>query len=193
VGQRRHVEQRYRLLFERYWRPVRAYALRRAPDSATAEDVVSEVFLTAWRRIDDIPEDSELPWLYGVARNVLSNTRRGQIRRERLVARLQSDRVAQGRSPGAVAQVGDDESVDRLWEALGELSEDDSEILTLATWEQLPHSEIAVALGCSVNAVAIRLHRARGKLADILGRDPDRSGHTKRPRNPEPLVERRVI
>jgi RNA polymerase sigma factor (sigma-70 family) len=193
VGQRRHVDQQYRLLFERYWRPVRAYALRRAPDSATADDVVSEVFLTAWRRIDDIPEGSELPWLYGVARNVLSNTRRGQIRRERLVARLQSDRVAQGGVQTSLVPVVEDDGVDRLWEALGQLSEDDSEILTLATWEQLPHSEIAVALGCSVNAVAIRLHRARGKLADMLGRDPERSGHTKRTRSPDALIERRVV
>jgi RNA polymerase sigma-70 factor (ECF subfamily) len=189
VGHGHHLEQRYRLLFERHWRTVRAYALRRAPDASTADDVVAEVFLTAWRRLDDIPEGSELPWLFGVARNVLSNTRRGQVRRERLVARLQGDRVVQGAPEGHGVGM-EDERLERLTDALGRLSDDDSEILKLATWEQLPHSEIAVVLGCSVNAVAIRLHRARGRVADMLRPVPDKSGHAERRLDPDVVVER---
>src|SRR3954471_20347596 len=72
--------------FERLWarhhRRVHAYALRRT-DRASAEDVVSETFLTAWRRRGEMPAD-ELPWLLGVARLVLANQARSQRRRDAL-------------------------------------------------------------------------------------------------------------
>jgi RNA polymerase sigma-70 factor (ECF subfamily) len=167
VGDRRHLEQRYRLLFEQHWRPVLAYALRRAPDAATADDVVAEVFLTAWRRIGDIPQERELPWLYGVARNVLLNTRRSHVRRERLVGKLQGDRTVH--PPGhASPPAADEDQLEELWLALGRLKEEESEILRLANWERLSHAEIAVVLSCSPNAVGIKLHRARVKLAEML-------------------------
>src|SRR5205823_10175575 len=72
---RRRLEQ----LFDEHAAAVRAYALRRI-DSVSAEDTVSEVFVVACRRIDEVPSDS-LPWLLACARRVLANQHRGARRR----------------------------------------------------------------------------------------------------------------
>lgn len=61
--------RRFEELFDRYYWEVRAYVLRRGPASS-AEDVVAETFLVAWRRLESIDADA-LPWLLGVARRTL--------------------------------------------------------------------------------------------------------------------------
>jgi len=170
------VEQRYRLLFERHWRRVFAYALRRSPNRAAAEDVVADVFLTAWRRIGDIPDDYELAWLLAVARKVLANAYRGDARRDRLLARLHQ--AAPSVQAAEVESAADDgEAAEQVRAALGRLREADAEILQLAAWEQLPHAQIAVVLECTVNAVAIRLHRARQRLSEELAKESRTTGH----------------
>ena len=70
---------RYGRLYRDQGRAVLAYALRRVGDPEDAADVVAETFLVAWRRIDAVP-DHELPWLFGVARKVIANQRRGERR-----------------------------------------------------------------------------------------------------------------
>jgi RNA polymerase sigma-70 factor, ECF subfamily len=169
------VEQRYRLLFERHWRRVFAYALRRSPDRAAADDVVADVFLTAWRRIGDIPDDYELAWLLAVARRVLANAYRGDARRDRLLARLHQ--AAPALQAVEIEAADDGEVAEQVRAALGRLRAADAEILQLATWEQLPHAQIAVVLDCTVNAVAIRLHRARRRLSEELAKEYGSTGH----------------
>jgi RNA polymerase sigma-70 factor, ECF subfamily len=163
------VEQRYRLMFERHWRPVRVYALRRTGDLAAADEVAAEVFLVAWRRIGEVPPDNELPWLLGVARRVLSNARRSDARRDRLLARLRSTWTDQTVDATALV-VERSDLAEQVRAALGRLSSDDAEVLQLAVWEQLTHAQIAIVLDVSVNAVAIRLHRARRRLAQELSK-----------------------
>jgi len=132
------------------------------------------VFLTAWRRIGDIPEERELPWLYGVARNVLLNTNRSHRRRQQLADRIRYDRSFHPTTNGVGPSTYEDQ-LEELWTALDKLDESDAEILKLANWEHLSHAEIAVALDCSPNAVAIRLYRARKKLSEMLTADRDTS------------------
>lgn len=87
------MERRARLesLFAQHAQAVRAYALRRA-DPATADDVVSEVFVVACRRLADLPDDA-LPWLLGCARRVLANQHRAQ-RRQRALSERRAAAVA---------------------------------------------------------------------------------------------------
>lgn len=176
---------------------ILGYALRRTASPDDAADVLAETFLTAWRRLDDLPggDDARL-WLYGVARRVLANYYRGQRRRTALAGRLREE-VAKAYVPPEPA--GD---TARVTAALGRLPERDRELLLLAAWEGLDYGQIAVVLGCSRNALRIRLHRARGRLTDELGRpqaagaDADcdagsgsgRAGHATRRR---PAQERR--
>ncbi len=81
-------ERWFDALFEAHYRDVLRYVLRRAP-LASAEDVLAETFLVAWRRSEQIPDDP-LPWLLGVARRVLANQRRGELRRDALLGRLRA-------------------------------------------------------------------------------------------------------
>ena len=146
-------------LFEAHFEALLAYARRRTPQLSDAEDVVAETFTVAWRRLDHLPprSDGHLPWLYAIARRVLTNHRRGTERRVRLFERLR--RAAVAPSPRQIDAGA----------ALQLLPERDREILRLVAWESLTHTEAGAVLGISANAVAIRVHRARERLRQLKG------------------------
>jgi RNA polymerase sigma factor (sigma-70 family) len=149
-------------MFRENYGAVRAYALRRAPGDI-AQDVVADTFLVAWRRLDDVPDDA-LPWLFGVARGVLANQRRSAKRSSALERRLATAAAGAGsRDPGEA--VGDAEIVRA---ALGCLSDRDREALMLVAWHGLSGARAARAAGCTRPAFAVRLHRARARLAAEL-------------------------
>ena len=164
----------FRSLFHENYRPLLAYARRRL-DAATADDVVAETFLVAWRRRDAVPSGHERPWLYGIARNVIRNSTRSERRLQAFQQTLRG--VPQSRPSDSEAV---DEQAEVMRSALCELSEDDREILMLVTWEELPYADVGRVLDISANAVAIRVHRARkrlaGQVAKYLGKDPS-EGH----------------
>lgn len=135
---------------------VRAYARRRV-DPASADDAVSEVFVIAWRRLEDVPDDA-LPWLIGCARRVLSHQRRRLGRDVALTTRLSAVRSADGTTTDSGA----------LAHALSGLSPQDRELLLLMAWEGLEPAQAARVLGCSKSALAVRLHRARKRFAAAL-------------------------
>lgn len=154
---------RFEAVYTVNFTPILGYAMRRTVNGDDAADVVAETFLTAWRRLDDIPEgDQARLWLYAVARRVLANHHRGERRRAGLSERLGSELAVARHDPD---YSGD---LERVATALRGLPEADRELLTLAAWEGLDGSQLAAVLGCSANAARIRLHRARGKLADAL-------------------------
>jgi RNA polymerase sigma-70 factor (ECF subfamily) len=163
-------EARFRALYADHAEAVLGYALRRVATPGDAGDVVADVFLVAWRRLDDLPAEGEArPWLFGVARRVLANRRRGDERRSRLGHRL---RTHVERSLADDAGVGADD----VRSALDRLPEEDREILRLTAWEQLTPGEIAVAYGIPAATARTRLHRARGRLRRELGDRPALSG-----------------
>ncbi len=155
--------ERFRVIYDAAYDDVWAYCRRRAP-AAAAEDAVAETFTVAWRRLDAVPPPpGARPWLFGVARRVLANQRRGDQRRQRLHLRLVHDssrRVAVAADQGA--------GLSTVMEALGTLSDDDQEILRLVAWEGLGNAEVALVLECSPGNVAVRLHRARKRLDKAL-------------------------
>jgi RNA polymerase sigma-70 factor, ECF subfamily len=120
--------------------------------------VMAEVFLIAWRRFDGVPQDA-LPWLLGVARRVLANQRRGDSRVAALRDRIREEHAEAKRS-GEGGGV-----ISPAMRALWSLSDSDQELLMLIAWDGLTRAEVAAALGLSTGAVAVRLHRARRRLA----------------------------
>lgn len=147
-------------LFEAHYDAVMRYARRRTDQLADAEEIAAQTFVTAWRRINDVPAREErLYWLYGIARRVLANHRRALARRMRLQTRLRQRLSAPRHSSSAVPEV---------LLAMERLSPTDQEILRLTAWEGLSHVEIGAVLGITPNAAAIRLHRARGRLRRAL-------------------------
>ena len=170
-----------RELFVEHFDALTGYAMRRASPSDAA-DVVAETMLVAWRRIADVPvAPATRAWLFGVARRVLANQRRGTSRRTALSRRLACDLEAMRatREPDhANATVQND----RIRRALDALAADDRELLLLSAWEGLSPAEIAVAFDIPAVTARTRLHRARTRLRCQL-EDADRqerrttSGH----------------
>jgi RNA polymerase sigma factor (sigma-70 family) len=156
-------EARFEAVYAANHAPILGYALRRTLSPDDAADILAETFLTAWRRLDELPggDDTRL-WLYGVARRVLANYYRGERRRSALADRLRGELSASYLPPEISGEPA------RIAAALRALPEQDRELLTLAAWEALDYGQIAVVLGCSRNAVRIRLHRARARLAAEL-------------------------
>jgi RNA polymerase sigma-70 factor (ECF subfamily) len=151
-------EPRFEQLYRSYADRVHAYARRRS-DAATADDVVAEVFLVVWRRLNQVPEEP-FPWLLAVARRVLANRRRAEGRAAALRDRL----AGAGPVSGGPVAAGDE----RVLRALAGLGDRDRELLLLIAWEGLDEPEVAEALGLRVNTVAVRLHRARRRFAEAL-------------------------
>jgi RNA polymerase sigma-70 factor (ECF subfamily) len=158
--------------FERLYREhagrVKAYALRRVGSEAAADEVVSDVFLVVWRRLDAVPDDP-LPWLLGVARNAVTNRYRGERRATALRARIvhtEHARVADPLGPGDLLDSGDP-----VVRALAQLPDRDRELLMLVAWEGLEPAQLARVLGVSRGTANVRLHRARRRLATALATD----------------------
>jgi RNA polymerase sigma factor (sigma-70 family) len=159
---RSREETLFASLYHRHYRAIRDFCRRRVPRDVV-DDVVAETFLTAWRRIDDVPRgDQGLLWLYGVAYRVIGNHWRSAARRRRLEDRL---RVIDG----GPASASDDAVVAAdqgrlVRDAAARLNEKDADVLRLAAWEQLSTADIAAVLGIAPNAVKQRLHRAKQNL-----------------------------
>ena len=151
-------EQRFRELYDRTYDRVWAFVLRRVPDDDAAGDVVSETFLAVWRRIRDVPPDERGAdaWVFGTARRVLANSRRGRKRRLRLF-----DRLGQRPVDLHIDVSGVDDANQAVIKALQRIHPSQREILALAFWDELNTDQIALVLGCSKNAAAVRLTRAR--------------------------------
>jgi RNA polymerase sigma-70 factor, ECF subfamily len=152
-------DERFTALLEAVAGDVRRYLVRRAGEQL-AEEVLAEVAVVLWRRLDDVPAEEPLPWCYAVARRCLANALRGERRRaallERLTRELGRDGPADRSSPVEA----------RLADALATLKDGDREVLTLWAWEGLEPRQLATTLEISANAAAIRLHRARRRLAE---------------------------
>jgi RNA polymerase sigma factor (sigma-70 family) len=153
---------RFKVLYGAHAPAVKGYILRRAEPSL-ADDLLAEVFIVAWRRLDEVPADP-LPWLLGVARRVLATQRRGERRRRAL-----RDRLAENSAAPPAIQAGPDTA--RLRGALERLGESDRELLLLIAWEELSPSQVAAVLGVKPGTVRVRLHRARRRLAEALARE----------------------
>jgi RNA polymerase sigma-70 factor (ECF subfamily) len=156
---------RFTAMYDGCRQRVWAYVVSRA-GRQVADEVVSETFTVAWRRLDDVPEQP-LPWLLGVARNILRDSIRAEARRAMLAAEL-------GAWTGQVeADVAEDVSErSALLEALATLPEDDRELLILSAWQGLTPAEAALVVGCSPITLRVRLHRARVRLNQAASASP---------------------
>ena len=157
-------ETRFNEVFGAYHDEIWRYAMRRCAYDDAA-NIVSDTFLTAWRRVQDIPAGVNARlWLYKVASHCVTNQQRGQRRYLRLVSRLADN------SPPANTTEAEGVAPDHreLHLAFAQLSKSDQELLRLLTWEELSHEQVATVLGITANAVALRARRARRNLRSKL-------------------------
>lgn len=168
---------RFEAVYRQTCEQILGYAVRRCSSPEDAADVMAETYVIAWQRIAVLPDgEAGKLWLYGVARRVLANHRRGERRRltrhTELTDEIEYLYTAPSHHSG---QHGVDEAMDML-------ADRDRELLALALWEGLDPGEIATVLDCSRNAVRIRLHRARKRFAKALETTrPSAAGFASRP------------
>ena len=132
--------------------------------SADAEDLIAATYEVAWRRLDVVPAgDAALPWLLTVSLNHLRNHRRREARDRALVERLPLPGQAAPPPEPGVAGSRD------IRRALDALAEGDRELILLVAWDGLSPAQAGSVLGLTPTAARTRLHRARIRLADVLG------------------------
>ncbi|MEH1168965.1 RNA polymerase sigma factor [Micromonospora sp. CPCC 205539] len=155
------ASRRFTAMYAAHHARVYAYAVSRA-GRELADDIVSETFLVAWRKLATIPA-APLPWLLGVARNAVRERYRDEVRQASLADEMR-----------AWVDEADADVADQVTEraavlaALARLTEDDRELLTLLAWHDLSSREAAQVIGCSTATFFVRLHRARKRLREAL-------------------------
>lgn len=135
-----------------------------------AEDIAAETFLVVWRRLEHLPAagSDARAWIFGIGRNILLNTRRGEQRRESLGVRLMeaADLPASCEDIDLATSRID---VGRAWRLLSAAHQ---EALGLAVFEELTSPQAAAVLGISPVAYRLRLTRARRALRLLLDHLP---------------------
>ena len=152
-------ERDFRAVADEATPAIGAYIRRRIyPLShSDADDLIEEVLIIAWRRLDDIPPGAAVPWLIGVARNVLRNAHRKYRRGQVVTSHLASPHHDSSAEDNVIADEG-------VRAGLAMLSDDDREIVLLHAWDGRSSEEIGVIFGITSNAAAVRLSRAQDRF-----------------------------
>ena len=154
----------FELLYRRYARPVFALALRRLGDRGRAEDAVQETFASVWRSARSYRQERGpgAPWLYAVARNAI-------VDRRRALGEPPAEPVDEAtKDPGPPERAESSWTAWRVHRALGELPDNERQLIELAYWGGLSQSEIAQFLDVPLGTVKTRTRSALARLADVL-------------------------
>jgi RNA polymerase sigma-70 factor, ECF subfamily len=156
-------EDRFARLVHEHTPAVGNYLRRRLYPltSSDLDDLVEETMIVVWRRLDSVPEDAELPWMLGVARNVLRNARRSRNRRSNFEATLSPPKNEASAEDSVIADT-------TVRDALAGLDDDEREIVLLNAWDGLDTHALSVYYSISTNAAAVRLSRAQSRFRELL-------------------------
>jgi RNA polymerase sigma-70 factor, ECF subfamily len=156
-------------LFNRYAPTIHRYLARRL-GPASADDLVAETFLAAFRRRHsyDLARGDARPWLYGIATHVIGQHRRDEARKVRLLWAIPADRDEAGHADRVAAHVTAQAMRSTSTDALATLAPDERDVLLLIAWEDLSYDEVATALAIPIGTVRSRLSRARRRIREAL-------------------------
>lgn len=165
-------------IFLRHASAIYNFCGRRMADWSVAEDLTSAVFLEAWRRRSEvrISGTSVLPWLYGVANNLLRNHRRAERRLGVMLSRLSPLVDTPDLADEVAGRLDAEERMRQVLQVVKQLRGDEQEVLALCVWEGLSYGEAATALNLPIGTIRSRLSRVRARLrelADGLGHEVD--------------------
>lgn len=158
-------------LFDAHARAVHAFCARRTADLALADDLTSVVFLEAWRnrrRAEITASDNPLPWLLGVANNVVRNDLRARLRYRAALRRLPPPDAVPSSEEDALARAVIEEGLTAALRAVAGLPRPERNVVVLVLWSGLSYEEAAQALGVPVGTVRSRLSRARNRLRSSM-------------------------
>jgi RNA polymerase sigma factor (sigma-70 family) len=161
-------------LFERHARLIYNYCFRRVGNRDTAQDLLSIVFLEAWRqRAKRVPPDKVLPWLYGIAANVVRHQHRSERRFASALSRLPTGGAEPDLAPATDERIQYEREAQEALSRLKKLPVREQDVFVLCVGMELSYEDAAIALGLPVGTVRSRLSRARARLREL---DPG-SGH----------------
>jgi RNA polymerase sigma-70 factor (ECF subfamily) len=168
-------------LFDRHARLIYNYCFRRVGSRATAQDLLSLVFLEAWRRRDtELPPDKVLPWLYGIATNVVRHQRRSDRRFAAALSRLPAAETEPDFSDNSDERLDYERQAQRALALLGALPQREQDVFVLCVGMELSYEDAALALDLPVGTVRSRLSRARARLRELnpgYGHEQDESSN----------------
>lgn len=166
------------LLFERHERAVRSYCHRRTGSLDTADDLVSVVFLEAWRsrRDVDLTGDSLLPWFLAVAKRVVHPQWRSTLRHRAALARLPRETPSPDHADDGVSRLDDRSSLTRIGAGYRALRPHEQQVFELCVVEERSYADASLELGIPVGTVKSRLSRARSRLQGLSSAPPATEG-----------------
>ena len=155
-------------LFERHAPTIYNYCFRRVGNWSAAEDLVSVVFLEAWRRVDKpLPKGKELPWLFGIATNVVRNRRRAERRYAAALRRVPRPAQEPSFADDSDERLADEGLMQRALQLVAGLPRHEQDVFALCAWSELSYEDAAIALHIPVGTVRSRLSRARARLREL--------------------------
>ena len=164
-------EEAFRLIFDRYSRPVLSFIFDMVGDRALAEDLAQETFVRAYRGLSGLREETKLStWLFAIAKNCAREQLRTRRRDEgnvQIDAEPAFELRDQGQTPSGALL--DKELNGVIQRALQKLDEDKRTVFTLKVLQQRSYEEIAEITGFSVGKLKTDLHRARAEMRKRIG------------------------
>ena len=164
-------QEAFRLIFERYSRPIISFIYDLVGDRETAEDLTQETFVRAHRGLNGLREEAKLStWLFGIAKNVARESLRSRARHQQRVEL--DDRTVldlSDRGPAPVDQLLDRELNEVIRRSLAALDDDKRLVFTLKIFHQCSYEEIAEITGFSIPKLKTDLHRARVEMRRRVG------------------------
>lgn len=165
------------VIYDRHCDAIYRYLARRLDSRELTEDLLSTVFLEAWRcraraRIEN---GSPLPWLFGIARMTLRRNTRNAVRARRALARLAAEPVQADHADGVAEALDRETDTRRVLAAFRRLRKIDQDVIELCLWQGLGHASAALSLGVPVGTVKSRLSRARTRLQRLFDEEITRS------------------
>lgn len=156
------------VLFERHAKLIFNYCFRRIGDRETARELLQVVFLEAWRRRSkELPPDKVLPWLYGIATNVVRNQRRSEHRFAAALSRLPSATAEPDFADRAVERLDYERQAGKAISLLHTLPKREQDVFVLCVGMELSYEDAAFALDIPIGTVRSRLSSARARLGEL--------------------------
>ena len=156
----------FRLIFERYARPIISFIYDMVGQRELAEELAQETFVRAYRNLDAIREETKLStWLFGIAKNVARESLRSRRRDDSRIG-IDDEGVAELSDglPLPDRQLLDKELNRVVQDALGALDEDKRLVFALKVLQQKSYEEIAEITGSSIPKLKTDLHRAKAEM-----------------------------
>ena len=156
----------FRLIFERYSRPVISFIFDMVNDRALAEELTQETFVRAYRAMRTMRAETKLStWLFGIARNVARESLRARARTGNHVDLSDKSVVdLSDNTPAPVEGLLSKELNAIIHRSLEALDEDKRLVFTLKVFHQCSYEEIAGITGFSLAKLKTDLHRARAEM-----------------------------